>query len=134
MKDIRETFASGITASLVHYSLKEILHEEMISQVLMHFCIAFHIYILTFLIMIRVMIILDNLSESSSLSYQGESPGRVTGVFTKCSSPFCSHCGYEWLVRLHSPLNDKESPPTIASCHFQEIRMKIIVLMSTSTP
>ena len=100
----------------------------------MHIFIAFHIYILTFLIVFRIMVILDNLSESSSLSYQDESPGRVTGVFAKCSSPLCSHCGHEWLVRLYIPLDDKESPPVIASCRFQGIRIKTIVLMSKSTP
>lgn len=53
---------------------------------------------------------LGNLSEFSYLFFQDESSGRVTDVFIKHSLPLYSHCGYEWLVRMYIPLDDKESP------------------------
>lgn len=76
---------------------------------------------------------LASVSEFPSLTYWDESSGRVTGVFPREPLLHRSLCGSEWLVRMYIPLDDKEALRVRASCRFQGLRIKIIVLMSKST-
>lgn len=106
------------------FKCTEILHEEMVTQVFD----TYIIYILTSLMIIRTMLIFD-LSELPSLfCLQG---CRCMPSSPCLSSPTVAMSG---LSECTSHSSDKESPQVIASCRFQGIMIKIIVLMSKSTP